>query len=175
MARAAFGGAQEAHALDSKFHSDERIQIQTRRDDVASRDAGRLAADAKFAAQFIKDFRCEEGDLALVIVFEIKETVTFDAASGHATNFRALDQRVFARQLALSAKKIMAGRNVKVADFHGGNMTTFGGGENLFAPSASLAGQHFGQRFIDVNALVLRERGGGRKVEPVGGADGLVR
>ena len=90
-------------------------------------------ADAEFAAEVVKHFRREKGDLALIIVLEIKETVTFDAASGQAANFRALDQRMFTGRRLVVAEEIMSGRNVKVTDLHGGNMATFGGGENLFA------------------------------------------
>ena len=130
---AAFGGSQNTHALDFKCHADERIQIRVRRDDVAPRDAGRLAADAELAAKLFKNFRRKKGDLTLVVVLEIKEAVALDAGSGHTADFCALDQRMFARRQSLAAKKIMARRNVKVTDFHGGNMTIISGGGNSFA------------------------------------------
>jgi len=133
MTWTALGGSQKTHALDFKLHADKRIQFHTRRDDISPCDAGRFAADADLAAKLFKNFRREKGDLALVVVPEIKEAVARDAASGQTTYFPALDQRMFTRRLVLAAKEIMAGRNVEVADFHGGNMTIISGGENLFA------------------------------------------
>jgi len=112
MTRAAFSGSQKTHALDFKFSADEQIQIHARRDDVAPRDAGHFAAKADLAAKIFKNLRCEKSDLTLVIVLKIKEAVALDAASGHATDFRALDQRMFPRRQSLAAEKIMAGRNV---------------------------------------------------------------
>ena len=125
MTRAAFGGSQKAHALDFKLHPDERIQIHFRRDDISPRDAGRFAADTELAAKFFKNFRREKGDLALVVVLEIKEAVALDAAAGHAADFRALDQRAFARRLFVVAEEIMPRRNVEMADFHNPKMTVF--------------------------------------------------
>ena len=133
MTRAAFGGPQKTHALDFKFFADERIQINARRDDVPSRDAGRFAADAKPAAEFVKNFRRKKCDLALVIALEIKEAIALDTASGHAADFRAFDQWMFARRQTLTAKKIMAGRNIEVTDIHGGNIAILSGGGNSFA------------------------------------------
>jgi hypothetical protein len=142
MTRTAFGSSQKTHALDFKLRADKEIQFRVRRDDVPPRDAGRSAADTELAADFVKDFRRKKSYLAFVVLFEIEETVARDAASSHAMDFRALNQRVFARRLALTAKEIMAGRNVEVADFHGGNMTIISGGENLFTcprqPPASI-------------------------------------
>jgi hypothetical protein len=43
----------------------------------------------------------------------------------------------------------MAGRNVEVADFHGGNMTIISGGENLFTRFPCLPADFLFEHFED--------------------------
>jgi hypothetical protein len=114
-----------------KLPADERIQISAFDDDVAPRKPRSFFRKPKLAAHRGENFPRKKCHLPLVVFLEAKKTVVPDAASGHAMNFRDLNRRMFAGRLAVAPEEIMAGRNVKVADFHGGNMTIYLGGENL--------------------------------------------
>ena len=70
------------------------------------------------AAKFIKNFEGKKRDLSLVIIFEIEIAVATNTAAGHAFDHRHFDRRIIARFAPVMADKIVAGRNVKMADFH---------------------------------------------------------
>src|SRR4030095_7892252 len=70
------------------------------------------------AAKFIKNFERKKRDLPLVILFEIEVAVAANTPTSHAFDHRHFDRRVIARLASVMADKIVAGRNVKMADFH---------------------------------------------------------
>ena len=59
--------------------------------------------------QSSSNLRGEKCDLPCVVFLEVEETVTFDAASGHAADFRHLDQRVLTGGCPWWPKKLCPG------------------------------------------------------------------
>ena len=119
------------HTLDFKFHPHERIQIQARRDNISPRDPGDFAPHSKQAANLLKYFGSEKSDLAFVVVLKIKKTVAQDAAAGEALNLRDSHGWMLSRPPIVMPEKIVPGRNIEVAHFHGGSMTDDLGTESI--------------------------------------------
>ena len=61
----------------------------------------------RLAANVFNHFRRTKCGLALVIFPEIKEAVACNATPGQAMEFRALEERMFARRLLGMAQKVM--------------------------------------------------------------------
>lgn len=103
------GGPGEAHALELKIFSDERVQIGTGDEDVAAENPGRFINVGESGAQLRENFRGEKGDLPLVIFFEIVKAIAAETVTGDA--FDPLDflEWIFIRLAAGMAEKIMPG------------------------------------------------------------------
>ena len=65
-----------------------------------------------------ESFHRKERDLPLVILFEIKKPISFDSAPRDAFDFGDLQRRMRVRRLAVVSEKIMARRNIEVANSH---------------------------------------------------------
>ena len=121
MARLAFLDTGEAHALDFKFFSDERIQICAAHEGVAAGVLGLNAGQGQLTTQCLQHFHREKRDLALVVFLVIEEPVAANTPSRHAFDSFDSEVRILPRWLAAVAEEIVAGRNEKVFDAnHGG-------------------------------------------------------
>src|SRR5260370_27664530 len=78
------------------------------------------------AATFIKNFNSEKRNLPFVSVSIIEKAVAANAVIRHAFDHRHFNRPKFIRFAAMMTKKIVAGRNVKMADFHRDNDTIAG-------------------------------------------------
>jgi FdhD protein len=114
----AFLGTVKKDALDFKILADQLIQIDISRNDVAPDCCGRASLDLERVAQLIKNLQGKEGDLALVIVPEIKVTIAANATTSHAFDQWNLDRGKFIRFAAVVPNKIVSARNIKMTDFH---------------------------------------------------------
>ena len=112
IAGTAFFRAKETNALHFELFTDERIQVGSASDHVASRKSRRAVMYLKRAAKVIENFEREECDLAFVIVFEIEIPIVANATPCHAIDHRHLDHRIGVRLTAVVANKIVRGRNV---------------------------------------------------------------
>ena len=139
MAWRAFRRAAKLHALNLKLPANERIQIHTFDNDIAPRKARRFFRQFQFRAQRGKNFPREERNLAFVVFLEIKKAVALDATSRHTFNLRHFNRRMPARRIAVMAEIIVAGREIKVADFHVQNMAFYDRFSTLESPVQSRA------------------------------------
>ncbi len=114
MTGPAFLDSREANSLHREFLANESIEVGSRSDDVSSRDSWRLSTNLQLRAKLLKHFEGEESNLAFIIFFVIKESVSFDSAPSQAMNFRALQNRIPAGRPFVMAEEIMAGRNKKL-------------------------------------------------------------
>ncbi len=72
----------------------------------------------EFSAELVEHLEREKCDLALVIILIIKETVSADAVTCHAFDRGHFNCREIVRFPAVMTEKIVAGRDVKMPDFH---------------------------------------------------------
>src|SRR3974390_809064 len=94
-------------ALDLKFSADQGVQIRARHEGVASGGRGLSLGQVELPAQGIKDFQGKEGDLPFVVLFEIEEPVSPDAAAGNALNLIHFHNGVLPGGLAVVAKEVV--------------------------------------------------------------------
>jgi FdhD protein len=105
------------------------------------------------AAKFIKNFEGEKRDLSLVIIFEIEIAITANPATGHAFDHGDFDRRIIARFASVMSDEIVAGRNVKMADFHRRMIT-------------SRRSFHMKESGIDSQKIIRRKRDGELEYQP---------
>jgi FdhD protein len=111
------------NALNFKLLADQFIKIDISRDHVAANQIRRAILHPQCAAKFIKNFQREKCDLAFVIFLVIEEAIAANTLAGHAIDDRHFDGWIIIRFLPVMAEKIVAGRNVKMTDFHRGHDT----------------------------------------------------
>jgi hypothetical protein len=111
MTRFALLDACKLDALDFKFSADQGVQVRARHEGVASGGRGPSLSQVKLSAQGVKDFQREESDLPFVVLFEIEEPISSDAAASDALNLIHLDNGVLTGWLAVVTKEVMACRN----------------------------------------------------------------
>lgn len=108
----------EFDALNFKIAIDQFVKIDITGHHVAPNERGRTILQLKRAAEPIENLERKECDLALVIVAIVEETIAANAMTRHAFDSRNLDRRKLIRLAAVVAEKVVAGRDVKVTDFH---------------------------------------------------------
>ena len=114
----AFTGAEETHPLDFELLTDERIEIDTRGEDVAAQIRGTAFTEFEFGAQLGEHFGGEEGDLTFVVFLVVEKTIAADAAVCDTLNLIDFESRVFPGGLAVVAKIVVARRNEEAAQLH---------------------------------------------------------
>ena len=70
----------------------------------------------------MEDFQREKCDLSLVIVPVIEKSVVPNAVAGHAIDCGDFNNRIIIRLPPVMAEKVVARGNVKMTDFHQGNV-----------------------------------------------------
>lgn len=118
-ARRALCHAVKAHTLDCELATDQRIEIDASGDHIAPEGRRRPVPHPEPCAEFIVDFCCEERDLALVVGFEIEETITLDTSFREAGDLRHFERSIFARWLTMAAEEIVSGRDIEALDRDG--------------------------------------------------------
>jgi hypothetical protein len=72
----------------------------------------------KRVTELVENLKGEKCDLAFVILFVVEIAIAAQTATGHAFDIRHFDHRKIVRLAAVVPDEIMAGRNVKMTDFH---------------------------------------------------------
>ncbi|MEY2480308.1 MAG: FdhD protein [Verrucomicrobiota bacterium] len=88
------------------------------RQDVAPHRGRRVIPQFKRCAKFIENFERKKSDLPFVIFPIIEETISPNAVAGHTLDQRHFRRRIIVRLAPMVAKKIVAGRNVKMTNLH---------------------------------------------------------
>jgi FdhD protein len=127
VARPAFFSSVKVNTLDLKIFSDQPIKINIPREDISPDRARRNAFHLQRSTELVENFQREESDLAFVILLVIKITVAAKTASRDAFDRGHFYHREFVRLASVMADKIVTGRNVKMADFHRGDVIIAGG------------------------------------------------
>src|SRR5262249_18675446 len=78
--------AGKSDALDLKLSANQRIQIHACDKGVAPRGRRLSKGQAKFATQSVQNLHGKERDLPLIVLFEVEETISPDAAAGNAVD-----------------------------------------------------------------------------------------
>jgi hypothetical protein len=112
--------------LDFKVLADQFIKIDVTRHHVATHERRRTILNFKRATKLIENLEREKCDLAFVIFLVIKKAIAANAVTGYAFDHRDFHGWLFIRFAPVMAKKIVAVRNVKMADFHRDNDTIAG-------------------------------------------------
>ena len=121
MTRPAFLSAAKADPLNFKIFPDQRIEIDASNENIPTEATGIGAFDLERAAKFIENFERKEGDLSFVIRFVIEIAIPPQTASSHAFNGWDFNRWEVVGLAAMVSFKIMAGRDVKMTDFHRAN------------------------------------------------------
>ena len=103
--------------MDAKILANQAVQIDAAGDDVTAKGGGRGVRSGerqKRGAKLFVDFGSEEGDLALVVGFVVKKSVTAHPASGYTLKRGHGEDRVFASRLLMVAEVIVASGKVEV-------------------------------------------------------------
>ena len=108
----------KANSLNFKILPDQRIKISAANENISA-DATRISAlQLQRAAKFIENVEREKSNLAFVVLPVIEIAVSAQTPAGNAFNRRNLNHGKVVRFPAMMADKIVAGRNVKMTDFH---------------------------------------------------------
>ena len=78
----AFLDAGKAHILDFKLSANQGVQINAGDEHITAGGSRLSLGEVQFTAERIKHFQREEGDLALVVLFVVEESVPANAATG---------------------------------------------------------------------------------------------
>jgi hypothetical protein len=73
----------------------------------------------QFAAKRFVNLEREEGDLALVVFFEIEKPIAMNAASSQTFGFGNFHRRMSSRRVLMMTKKVVASGNINVPNLHG--------------------------------------------------------
>ena len=105
-------------ALHFKIAINQFVKIDRTGHDIAANQRRGIILQLERATELIENFERKECNLAFVIVAIIKEAIASNAVAGRTFDHRDLNRRVLIRFTAVVAEKIVAGRNVKMTDFH---------------------------------------------------------
>ena len=109
VARFAFLDALEEHFAEAEGFADQGIEIDAFEDDVATEGGGGERRIVHVLADLVDDGLVEEGDLALIVGFEIEEAILADAASGDELDGVAFFDLMRACFLPVMAEVVVAG------------------------------------------------------------------
>ena len=113
VAGAAFSGSGEPDALDFKLGIEPEGEIHPLGEHVST-EGGRVdVVEAKCACEFREDLGREEGDLAFVVGFEVKEPVALDSPAGEAVDGGAFLNGSGSRGLVVVAEEVVGGGDEK--------------------------------------------------------------
>ena len=117
VAWTAFLSPEEPDPLELKLAPDERFETDAAGDDIPPEDRWGPPGRGQSLGNIPVGLLLEEGDLALVILLVVEESVPFDAAPGDTPKFGNLDHGVVPRRLLMVADKIVARRQEKMGQF----------------------------------------------------------
>lgn len=121
----AFLGAEEAHALHLKLFSDQAVQVHITGDEVSAKHGGGHSHRLKLLTHPLIDLMGKEGDLAFVVLFEVKKTIAHESLARDTLDRVHFDHGRLPCGLTVMAKEIVLGRNVEVEELHENVSTTF--------------------------------------------------
>jgi hypothetical protein len=101
----------EKHFTEAEGFSDQGIEIDAFKNDVAAEGGGGERRIVRVLADLVDDGLVEEGDLAFVVGFEIEETIVADAASGDEFDGVAFFDLMGACFLPVMAEVVNAPKN----------------------------------------------------------------
>jgi FdhD protein len=110
--------AKETNILDFKFLAYQLVQINAARDHVASCCGRRAIVQVQCDTKLLENIERKKCDLAFVIIFEIKVTVSANSAASDTFDHGHLDHWVGVRLATVMTDEIVSRRNVQVTDFH---------------------------------------------------------
>jgi hypothetical protein len=106
MTRLALLDTGKPDPLNFKFSADQGVQIRARHEGVASGGRGPSLSQVELSAQGDKDFQGKESDLPFVVLFEIEEPISPNAAAGNALNLIHFHNGILTGRLAVVTKKL---------------------------------------------------------------------
>ena len=162
ITRTTFLDTLEANALDLKFLTDQRVQVQSLGDDVATCAGWMRVRETQLVAQLVEHLPRKEGDLAFVIHLVAEEPIAANALARDAFDFVLFKNRMVTGRLFVMADVVVAWRNEKMADKHQNSL----GGQHVLHPRERC--HHAGEA----------ERGGGEEgdvADLFGRASGVER
>jgi len=112
----------ESNALNFELLTDQLIQIDALSDGIAADKTRRTVPKFHCATKMMKDLQGEKRDLTFVIFLVAEKTVPANAVTGHAIDCGDFYNWIIVRLPPMMAEKVVAGRNVKVTDFHQRNV-----------------------------------------------------
>lgn len=104
---------------EAKPNPDEGRKIEPLNQHVAAKCRGLEHRHRKPTPRGFIHFPGEQSDLALVVCAISEETITFEAQPRPTHHLRHIERRMLTRRFSMPAEKIVAGRNVKMADNDG--------------------------------------------------------
>ena len=118
----AFLCATESNALNFELLTDQLIQIDALSDGIAPDQTRRTVPKFHRAAKMMKELQSEKRDLTFVTFLVVEKTVPANAVTGDAVDRGDFNNRIIVRLPPVMAEKVVARGNVKVTDFHQGNV-----------------------------------------------------
>ena len=126
MTRSAFLHPVETNSLNVEIFPDQIVQIDIAGENISANRTRTSSFDLQRAAELVENVEREKGDLPFVIFLVIEIPIAAQSPPGHALNGRDFDHWEIIRFTAVMPFKIVAGRNVKMADFHRANVIIAG-------------------------------------------------
>lgn len=111
----------KTNALNFKILSDQPVKIDAAGENISPNATWTNALDLERTAKLVENLKRKERDLAFVILLVIEITVATQAAPGHAFDRWDFNHREIVRLSSVVPDKIVAGRDVKMTDFHRAN------------------------------------------------------
>ena len=118
VTRPTFLSPAKPDALNFEIFAYQTVKINAANENVSPQATRFNALELQRTTQLIENVEGKERDLSLVILFVIEVAISAQPAPGDAFNRRKFDHREVVRFTTVMSFEIMAGRDVKMTDFH---------------------------------------------------------
>jgi len=131
VTRPAFLGPVKTNSLNFKILSNQFVQLHPAHEDISPNRAWTNSFNLERSTELIEDIEREKSDLSFVVLLLVKISVPTKTSTRYAFDSWNLDGWKLVRLAPVMPFKIMAGRDVKMKDFHHTNDII--GGESMKA------------------------------------------